>query len=134
MKKLLSIIMVLVFILTGSSKAWHDVSVYAVVWNVNKPPRIIKLSPDFNPVLVWVNEYVSVDFSVEDEESDMIYYTITSDDWITAPNSWSFNWSASLNFVYRAPQTPPAWWFSKIYITLNDSVNFVVKELNLYIY
>lgn len=135
MKKLVVwAIIVLISSMTWIWYAWNDVNVYAIVWNINKTPRITYVDPDFNPVLFGVWEVWSFVFSVIDEENEKIYYTITTDDGAVNPISWSLNWSGTVNFLYVAPWAAPAGWFTKIYITLNDWANFSVKEINLYIY
>lgn len=134
MKKIISIFALFVIGFNCITQAEHNISVYAIVWNVNKPPRIQYVDPDFNPILLSTNELISFSFGAYDDEWEIVYFTITSDDWAVSLDNWKFQADANINFMYKAPHVAPSSWFSKIYITLNDGINFVVKEINLYIY
>lgn len=134
MRKILAFILLIPLFFISLGHAGHEVSVYAVVWNINKVPKITYVDPDFNPVLFGVWEMWSFVFSASDEENEKLYYTITTDDWAVSPMNWTINWSWTVNFLYLSPSVAPGSWFTKIYITLNDGANFTVKEVNLYIY
>ncbi len=130
--KILSIFVLIFNIFFCFSIARESVNVYAEVGEVNSTPKILHLDPDLDILLIKKWTLQSFEFSVNDKENEMIYYTITADDGSVEPINWSLQWSGTVNFMYFAPQT-----FSgdtNLYITLNDSVNFFQKKLEFYIY
>lgn len=130
--KLLSIFVLIINILFSFSFWKEDVNVYAEVWEVNSTPRITHFAPDFDPVLVEKWQLQSFEFSINDDEWDQVYYTITADDGVTNPINWTLEGSGTVNFVYLAPETSVG--STNLYVTLNDGVNFYEKKVNLYIY
>lgn len=123
----------------GSIFAWSSVNIYATVWETNNIPRISEIIPDYNPTIVYIWEWLIFQFSVSDKENELLYYTISTDDWIIDNTSWTINWSWNISFLYQGPSYfPQAWtpseWLTKIYITVNDWINFIVKEINVYIF
>lgn len=110
---------------------WASVNVYAIVWNVNTPPKISYINPTSDPVLIQKWKSKSFSIWMTDLESENIYYTISADSGTVSLLNWTIAWSWSINFVYLAALTA---WSTKIYVTLNDWINFVVKQINIYVY
>lgn len=114
----------------------EEVNIYATVWSINKEPRFTYFNPDTSPLILprWSTQTIA--FWCTDPEWHTIYVSISSDNWIVNPTSQELEWWWDLNMLYKAPND--LWWQSllsdKIYIILNDSVNVVVKEIDLYIY
>ncbi len=134
MKKLLIIFVIIVFGIS-SIYANQSANVSAVVWSANKAPYFTYFNPTSNPLLVkrWTSKVIN--FWVMDDEWEHIDIFISANNWVVNPIYTSVTWSWSLNFVYLAPSTI-SWSTlnSKISIVLNDSVNPVVKDINLMIY
>lgn len=142
MKKLIlifSIIPIIVFFSNDSIIAKWSVNIFATVWETNNIPRISDIIPDYNPTIVYLWESMIFNFQVTDIENELLFYTISTDDWVIDNVSWTINWSWNISFFYQSPNYfPQNWtpneWLTKIYITVNDWINFVVKEINIYIF
>lgn len=131
MKKFLCVVSSLLILFSWITVA-QKVTVYAVVGNVNNVPQITYVNPDLDPLLIWQWELQTFSFWMMDPESETIYYTISTDNWVVSPVNWSVQWSWSINFFYLAPSGFSD--FTKIYITLNDWSNFIVKEISVFVY
>lgn len=131
MKKFLCVFSALLILFSWMTVA-QKVTVYAVVGNVNNVPQITYINPDLDPLLIWQWELQTFAFWMLDPENETIYYTISTDNGVVSPLNWSVNWSWSINFFYLAPSGFSD--FTKIYITLNDWSNFIVKEVSVFVY
>lgn len=129
-KKILSLLSILILLVNISF--WEDIWVYAVVWEVNQAPRIVYVNPSNDPILLARGSLQFFVFGIDDVESDTVYYSLSADNWYLNPTNWSVAWTGDINFLYLAPGNYTG--FTKIYITLNDTVNFVIKEINIYVY
>lgn len=138
MKKFISFL-ILAFLIfwiqyVNANKVW----IYATVWWVNQAPVIESINPSSDPKIIRVLNTQDYAITISDQEMDNISFTITADDGFVNLSSGNISSYTNglwyINFTYLAPSSPPAWNFSKIYVTLNDWENIVVKTLNLYIY
>lgn len=138
MKKFISFLALVFLILWIQNVNALKVWIYATVWWINQAPIFEYINPISNPKLIKVLKTQDYVITVSDQELDNLSFTITADDGFLNLSSGNIknytNGVWYINFTYLAPSTPPAWNFSKIYVTLNDWENVVVKILNLYIY
>ncbi|MEF2175784.1 MAG: hypothetical protein V3575_04905 [Candidatus Absconditabacteria bacterium] len=123
----------------GSIFAGSSVNIYATVGETNNIPRISEIIPDYNPTIVYIGEGLIFQFSVSDKENELLYYTISTDDGIIDNTSGTINGSGNISFLYQGPSYfpqagTPSEGLTKIYITVNDGINFIVKEINVYIF
>lgn len=121
------------------SRANSSVNIYATVWEVNNAPRIDSIIPDINPTIVYLWQSLIFKVNISDIEWDNLFYTISTDDWSLDTTSWTLNWWWNITFLYQWPNYyPNVWtaneWLTKIYVTVTDSVNYIVKEINVYIF
>ena len=143
MKKFIVVCLIILNIFCLKYSYWFNkVWVYATVWSLNQAHIVVSVSPNSDPKLLQRSKTQLYSLKISDNEKDNLSYTITSDDWYLNLDSWVINssdyalnnWFAYINFLYLAPGVPPSGNFTKIYITINDWTNVVVKKLNLYIY
>lgn len=133
--------MILLFI-GMSGVVWQEsVNVYAVVWQLNRAPRISNINPSDDPLLVARSSLESpssivISFFVEDLESEDMNIAISSDDGSVNPSNTTISWSWDINLVYLAPTDIWTWFYldSRINIVVSDTVNPVVHQINLLIY
>jgi len=113
---------------------------WVVLWDNNAPTEISS-TPNWNPEYFY-DGYRTQEFTItfKDYEKDEVSYTITvQTDWgSTDPLSgeilslhYDSNNEAVINFIYSAPNNNV--WNKKITITLNDGVNVVSYDIDVYI-
>lgn len=147
MKKIISILIVLVFLIDYSNLlAASNYTLSAVVGNSNHGPVVTSVVPDLNPNYLEVSDWwnlVKQDYSIKfrDDEKDEVTYTITTEtDWgAVNPTSWTIlttnydvNNEAYITFEYISPTAPV--WAKEITITISDWPNVTIKTLNVFIY
>ena len=146
MKKFFIFLFWIIYLFSANIVFWEkSVTVSAIVWAINHSPVIKIISPNTlqNP---WWIEYVqnwtaiAIDFLATDSESDNVYFTISTSEWVVSAESWwpyqatnDENTTAmKRQFLYLAPVW--TYWMKKITITVSDWISVSVKELNVYIY
>jgi len=140
-KKAISCILIIYvsFFWVLPTNAATSVTISAIVGNINSAPVILNISPNWNPEALPTNTLQNFSITVKDAEKDNITYTYTAQDWNTTPISWTIltssydvNNQVIINFSYLSPSV--AVWTTKITLTINDWVNVIYQDINLYIY
>jgi len=124
--------------------AEKSITVSAIVGEINHAPKIVITSPS-SLNNIWTTEYIqnwtsiAIDFWVTDNESDAIYYTISSSIWVVSNDNW---WPVTTSKLISSSELKqfhylaPSWiyWPQVITLTANDWISVSIKELKIYIY
>lgn len=140
MKIIISIISIFVFLI-NSALANSNVTVSAVIWNINSAPLILSVNPSssLNILEEWESQVFII--NIRDIERDTLYYTITPENgyvnpisWIIESSEYNSEWETSITFTYLAPVPAPSWNYDKVTVTISDWPNVVVRDINFYIF
>ncbi len=140
MKKIISFFLLVYSIIWINYSTANNVWVYATVWSQNQQPIVLEVTPSSDPKLIKRLQTQNYLIKFSDKEKDNVTFTINAENWFLNLSSGEIKTSDYvngfwyINFTYLAPSNPPSWNFSKIYVTINDWTNIVIKKLNIYIY